>query len=202
MAALIETFKKGATSKSVTLLIIAEDTGIPDSTLVWNETGIDLWYRRQGAARVAITEATLASLTTGWTSGGFLTIDDGEYRLDVPDLAFVTGADWVDIGGTITGFIVIGGRVKLTEFDMSGTEGALLAASAGKIISGVTSGTPTTTTCTTDLNYPLNELTNGVVIFDDGQRAKITSNTAGPNSVLTFGAIATAVASVTDFVIV
>ena len=87
-------------------------------------------------------------------------------------------------------------------FSGTGTWITNLVSSAGKIISGTTSGTPTTTTCTTNLNYPLNELTNGVVIFDDGQRAKITSNTAGPNSVLTFGEIATAVASVTDFVIV
>ena len=64
-------------------------------------------------------------------------------------------------------------------FSGTGTWITNLVSSAGKIISGTTSGTPTTTTCTTNLNYPLNELTNGVVIFDDGQRAKITSNTAG-----------------------
>ena len=88
-------------------------------------------------------------------------------------------------------------------FSGTGTWITNLVASAGKIISGVTSGTPTTTTCTTDLNYPVDELTNGVVIFEDGQRAKITSNTAGPNSILTYtGGTKTAVASATDFVIV
>ena len=57
-------------------------------------------YARAGAARTAITlSSTLASASAGWTSGGFIKVDDtnmaGTYRLDVPDAAFATGVDQV-----------------------------------------------------------------------------------------------------------
>ncbi|MDA1298385.1 MAG: hypothetical protein O3B04_10395, partial [Chloroflexi bacterium] len=37
--------------------------------------------------------------------------------LDLPDAAFATGAEHVDYGGTITDMIVIGGRVRLVDYD-------------------------------------------------------------------------------------
>lgn len=56
-------------------------------------------YARQGAARVAITLATLASASAAHADGGFILVDDtnmpGLYRLDVQDAAFVTGVDQV-----------------------------------------------------------------------------------------------------------
>jgi hypothetical protein len=88
---------------------------------VWNTSGIDLWYRRESSALVSITEATLAALTTAHTDGGFLHIGNGEYRLDLPDAAFATGANHVDIGGTVTGMIVEGGRVRLVDYDPEDT---------------------------------------------------------------------------------
>lgn len=113
MAALLDIVTKGATDRSVTLRIIDSTDGTPETGVVYNTTGIDLWYRREGAAKVSITEATLAALDTAHTDGGFLHIGDGEYRLDLPDAAFATGANYVDVGGTVTGMIVIGGRVRL-----------------------------------------------------------------------------------------
>lgn len=115
---LLDIVKKGSTDRSVTLRIIDSTDGTPETGVVFNSSGIDLWYRREGAAVVSITEATLASLTTAHTDGGFLHVSNGEYRLDLPDAAFATGANYVDVGGTVTGMIVIGGRVRLVDYDM------------------------------------------------------------------------------------
>ena len=113
--------KKGAVDRSVTVRIIDSTDGTPETGVVWNTAGIDLWYRREGAAVVSITEATLAALTTAHTDGGFLTISHGYYRLDLPDAAFATGANHVDFGGTVTGMVVIGGRVRLVDYDPEDT---------------------------------------------------------------------------------
>lgn len=151
-AALQDIVTKGSTSRSVTVDIIDSTDGTPETGVVFNTSGIDLWYRREGAARVAITEATLAALTTAWSSGGFLHVSDGTYRLDLPDAAFATGANYVDFGGTVTGMIVIGGRVRLVDYSLEdavrGTAGTALpnaaaGASGGVLISGSNSGTTT-----------------------------------------------------------
>lgn len=112
---------KGSVDRSVTVKIIDSTDGTPETGVVFNTSGIDLWYRREGAARVSITEATLAALTTAHTDGGFLAIGDGIYRLDLPDAAFATGANHVDFGGTVTGMIVIGGRVRLVDYSLEDT---------------------------------------------------------------------------------
>ena len=110
--------KKGSTDRSVTLRIVDSTDGTPETGVVYNTSGIDLWYRREGAAKTSITEATLAALTTAHADGGFLHVGDGVYRLDLPDAAFATGANYVDIGGTVTGMVVIGGRVRLVDVDL------------------------------------------------------------------------------------
>ena len=110
-------WKAGVTSKSVVVRIIDATDGTPELGVVFNTAGIDLQYRREGAASVAITEATLAALTTAWASGGFLHIGNGYYRLDVPDAAFAAGSDGVLIHGIVTGMVVIGCYVQLVAYD-------------------------------------------------------------------------------------
>jgi len=118
MAHLMDIIKKGSTDRSVTLRIIDATDGTPEVSVTFETAGIALWYRRQGGLLVAITEATLAALDSAHADGGFLHISDGEYRLDLPDAALATGANWVDVGGTVTGMIVIGGRVRLVDVDL------------------------------------------------------------------------------------
>lgn len=113
--------KKGSTDRSVTVRIVDSTDGTPETGVVFNTSGIDLWYRREGAAKVSITGATLSALTDAHSDGGFLHIGDGYYRLDLPDAAFATGANHVDFGGTVTGMVVIGGRVKLVAYDPEDT---------------------------------------------------------------------------------
>lgn len=109
---------KGSTDRSVTVRIIDSTDGTPETGVVFNTSGIDLWYRREGAVRTAITEATLAALTTAHADGGFLHVSDGVYRLDLPDAAVATGANYCDFGGTVTGMVVIGGRIRLVDYSL------------------------------------------------------------------------------------
>ncbi len=128
MAALLDIVKKGSTDRSVAIRIVDSTDGTPETGVVYNTSGIDLWYRREGAAKTSITEATLAALTTAHSDGGFLHVGDGEYRLDLPDAAVATGANYVDIGGTVTGMVVIGGRIRLVDVDLEDSTRAGLTA--------------------------------------------------------------------------
>ena len=110
--------KKGSTDRSVTVTVLDSTAGTPETGVAYNTAGIDLWYRRDGATKTSITEATLAGVDAAHSDGGFIHIADGVCRLDLPDAAFATGANYVDFGGTITGMVVIGGRVRLVDFDL------------------------------------------------------------------------------------
>ena len=111
--------QKAATNVSVVIKIIDSTDGTPETSVVFNTSGIDLKFRREGAAVVAISEIDLTSpaLTDAHEDGGFLAIGNGYYRLDVPDAAFATGANGVLIFGTVTGMVVIGEYVQLVDYD-------------------------------------------------------------------------------------
>lgn len=138
---MLDIVKKGSTDRSVTIRIIDSTDGTPETGVVFNTAGIDLWYRRQGAAKVSITEATLSALTDAHSDGGILHIGDGYYRLDLPDAAFASGANHVDVGGTVTGMIVLGGRVRLTDIDLEDTVRAGLTA-LPNVAAGANGGLP------------------------------------------------------------
>lgn len=78
------------------------NTGEPTTGLLFSdiETGGSASYQRQGAGRFDFALVT-QTVTGSHTDGGFIKIDDtnmpGLYRLDVPDGAFVSGADFVVI---------------------------------------------------------------------------------------------------------
>lgn len=107
----------GTTDVSVVIRIIDSTDGTPETGVVFNTSGIDLEYRREGEASTDITEATLAALTTAHTDGGFLHIGNGYYRLDLPDAACATGVTGVLVHGTVTGMVVIGCYVQLVTYN-------------------------------------------------------------------------------------
>jgi len=109
---------QGSTNISVDVYIIDDTDGTPELGVLFNTAGMDLEYRREGAAVTNVTEVTLAALTTAHTDGGFLEIGHGYYRFDVPDAAFASGAKSVSIQGTVTGMVVIPVTIQLTAFDM------------------------------------------------------------------------------------
>lgn len=89
--------KVGATSQTINVFIqdSSSTTGAGLAGLVFNSAGLTAYYALPKAAAVAITLATLASVTAAWTSGGFKEIDaanmPGWYRLDLPDTAISSG---------------------------------------------------------------------------------------------------------------
>lgn len=98
----------GATDQSVVLRALDSTTFLPYTSIAYNTAGIDMWYRREGATKTSITEATLAALNTAHSDGGIIHIGDGYFRLDLPDAAVAAGVDGVAVGGTATGVIIIG----------------------------------------------------------------------------------------------
>lgn len=150
--------KKGSIDRSVDVYIIDSVDGTPEVGVLWNTAGIDLKYRRNLEAVVAVTEATLAALTTAHTDGGFLEIGNGVYRFDLPDAAWATGADHVVVFGTVTGMIVLPQTIQLVDYDPEDTVrlGLTSLPSAGTlavnpILAGVThtgAVIPTVTTVT------------------------------------------------------
>ena len=111
------TINAGTVDVSVVIRIVDSTDGTPETGVVFNTAGIDLQYRRELAASTAITEATLAALTTAHADGGFLHIGNGYYRLDLPDAACATGATGVLVHGIVTGMVVIGCYVELVAYD-------------------------------------------------------------------------------------
>lgn len=136
----VRRIKAGSTDVSITLRIIDSTDGTPETGVVFNTSGIDLWYRRELAASVDITEATLAALTTAHADGGFLHINDGVYRLDLPDAACAAGVAGVQIGGIVTGMIVLAPYIELpvnTEEDVYTRLGAPAGASVSADIAAI-----------------------------------------------------------------
>ena len=106
------------TSVTTTIRIIDSTDGTPEQSVEHDTAGIALWYRRGAVgAKTTITPVALAALTTAYTSGGIEHIDDGYYRLDVPNAAFATGVDDVQIGGAVTGMVVLGVNHPITGYD-------------------------------------------------------------------------------------
>lgn len=87
--------KAGTVSVSIPVKLVVESTGAGVTGIV--AAGIVASYWRQGGLEVAITESDLAALDSVYASGGWFEVSNGIYRLDVPDAAFATGADWVKI---------------------------------------------------------------------------------------------------------
>lgn len=87
----------GSTSQSVNVFIqdSSSTTGAGLSGLVYNTSGLTAYYGLPRAAAAAISLATLAAVTSAYSSGGFKEIDatnmKGWYRFDIPDAALASG---------------------------------------------------------------------------------------------------------------
>ncbi len=99
--------KKGSTNITVYFHLRDSADGTSKTALLYNSAGAVASYVRNGAARTAITLATLASASAAHSDGGFILVDDtnakGLYRLDIPDAAFATGVDDVVVHIGFTG---------------------------------------------------------------------------------------------------
>ena len=113
--------KAGSTDQSTVIRIIDSGDGTPETGVEHNTSGIDLWYRREGATKASLTEAALGALDAAHSDGGIEHIGDGYYRLDLPDAAVAAGSVGVAIGGTVTNMIVIGTYHALVTNNPYGT---------------------------------------------------------------------------------
>lgn len=89
--------KAGSTSQSINVFIqdSSSTTGAGLTGLAFNTASLTAHYALPRSAPVAITLATLAAVTSAYSSGGFREIDatnmPGWYRLDIPDAALASG---------------------------------------------------------------------------------------------------------------
>ena len=105
----------GSTDQSVTLYIVDSGDGTPEQGVTSVTAGLNLWYRREGEAIVNLASISdLTLLTDAHTDEGMLHIDDGQYRVDWPDAAFAAGVPRVQLGGAVTGMVVLPVYVDLT----------------------------------------------------------------------------------------
>lgn len=102
-----------STDVSLIIRIIDASDGTPETGVTSATSGLDLKYRREGAATANLTESDLSALTDAHADGGMLHIGAGYYRVDVPDAAFAAGVPGVLLFGNITGMIVIGCYAQL-----------------------------------------------------------------------------------------
>jgi hypothetical protein len=121
----------GATSKSIFIFLSDPEDGLGKTGLAFDTVGLLASFAKTKAARVAITLATLATISTAWSSGGFKEVDatnmPGWYRLDVPNAAFSTSVTQVVISiftattvygsvlvqmGSVSGSVASGGTVR------------------------------------------------------------------------------------------
>lgn len=152
---------RGTTDVSVPIYVIDSSDGTPETGYAFNTSGIDLWYRREGGSEVSITEATLAGWNAAHSDGGVIHGSDGRGRLDLPDAACAVGTDgasYVEYGGTITGMIVVGGTVRLTH---------------ETAISGLFSGTHSTTSGDLGTNAPANSIIGMTIYFPTVQQSRV-----------------------------
>ncbi len=98
--------------------VLADTTSVSVAVLLRSSTdssavtgvafgSVTAYYWRQGGSPTQITPATLAAITSAYSSGGWLQSSaanmPGLYRFDIPDAAFAAGADWVNIQVRVTG---------------------------------------------------------------------------------------------------
>ena len=153
----VRTVQAGATDVSVTVRIVDSTDGTPEQAVEHNSTGISLWYRREGAALATITPVALASLATAHTDGGIEHVDDGWYRLDLPDAAVADGVAGVQIGGTVTGMVVLAPYVELVDYDPY--DGVRLGLTAlPNAVASDTAGLPTVANVNTQVDTALSDI--------------------------------------------
>jgi hypothetical protein len=135
----------GATSQSINVDLYVLATGAAQTGLVFNSSGLTAYYSFTGANATStqISLVTLATVTTAYSSGGFIAIDGtnmpGLYRLDLPNAALATSKGR-EVIITLTGFSGMATRhikIELTAVDNQSTGFGLVNASANVVqISG------------------------------------------------------------------
>jgi hypothetical protein len=159
--------KSASVDQSTVIRIVDSTAGTPEEGVVAATAGLALWYRREGATKTALGALNdLATLDAAHNDNGILHIDEGYYRLDLPDAAFAAGASGVAVGGTATGMVVIAAYHAIDEPGLSMfPDGVVYVDSDDGVAS---SAWPYGTAA-----YPTSTIALGKVIADANNLAKI-----------------------------
>lgn len=127
-----------STDVDVTFRVLDSTTFLPYESLTSATSGLALWYRKGATGAVtAITEADHTNLTDAHSDGKLKHIDDGLYRLSLPDAAVPTAEHEVTtFGGTATGYVILGGALVGKPVEV--VSGSLVAASVSGAVASVT----------------------------------------------------------------
>jgi hypothetical protein len=221
----------GATSQSV--LIFIQDSsstiGAGLAGLAYNTAGLTAYYSFAGAnaTATAITLATLATVTTAWSSGGFIEIDNthmkGVYRLDIPNAAIASSKGRSVViylyGATNMAPLVL--EIELTGWDnQDGIHGGMsgVPVTAWQVRGTVTTGGSTTSVPTSALTLGgsaasgvvANQFVSRVIVFDNntttaglqGSVGMISASSASNTPTFTVSALPAAPASGDTFSII
>ena len=122
----------------VTFRVLDSTTFLPYESLSSATPGLALWYQKGAAGSVtAITEGDHTNLTDAHSDGKLKHIDDGWYRLSLPDAAVPTAEHEVTtFGGTATGYVILGGALVGKPVEV--VSGSLVAASVSGAVGSVT----------------------------------------------------------------
>jgi len=121
--------KAGTSNVSTIVRYLLSASGTPASQLTSVTPGLDMWYRRDGSPKTLLSAINLATVDSAHADGGFIHIQDGYYRVDVPDAAVGSGAQGVLVGGSATGFTGVGTYIQLdAPVDIAKISGDAVAA--------------------------------------------------------------------------
>ncbi len=211
------TFKVGSTGRTVYVFIqdSTSTTGAGLTGLVYNSSGLTAYYVLPLAASAAITLATLAAVTTAWSSGGFKEVDatncPGLYRLDLPNAAIASGDGVVVYLQGATHMAPVALEIALTPIDDQSSAWTAFIEAIGALVVGVVGSSSTTTSVVTSSLAPaaavtdqfkgriLTFLGNTTTTNLQGQSTTITGSTSG--GVLAVNVLSTAPSSGDVFVI-
>jgi hypothetical protein len=179
----------GSTSQSVEVYI--GSTGLTPST-----SGLVCYYSRTRSSAVQINLVS-RNISQAWTEGGFVEVNSttmpGLYRLDIPDAAFLSGADDVSVmikTGVGTDGVMLSVKLSasvpttssitsavwsenLSSYNTNNTAGRILknTTALNPDITGSASNniTATTTTFSVDRNDTTGTFDNQTIVFTSGQ---------------------------------
>lgn len=203
------TIKAGTVDVSCVIRIVDSGDGTPETGVTSATSGIDLQYRREGAVSTAITESDLTNLNDAHSDGGMKHIGNGYYRLDLPDAACAAGAAGVLVHGTVTGMVVVGAYINLTQVpaDVTYISGDATAADnlealfdgtgyepvigngvnlSGVVAKGTLSGTHSATTADLGTSAPANDISGMTLYFPDDKLSRVIDSYNTGTGVATF----------------
>jgi hypothetical protein len=108
--------KAGSTDVSIGFALRKTTDSTEQTGKVASDMTVSYW--RQGGSRTAISPSDLAAVNSAHSDGGVKEVDatnmPGVYRLDLPDAAVATGADWVMVSVKVASTFVYHERFALT----------------------------------------------------------------------------------------